>query len=333
MPEIVQISLSGLLVDTSNARLKDEQSSQQAAVLALAGQQKKRLLKLATDIVKFGLDPTTLPAVIPTSDQKKRYWVLEGNRRVIALKALETPSLVASALNGKEQSQLVKLAKQFASKPISSVQCVLFDSQEQAEHWVELRHTGQNEGVGLVEWGSDEKDRYNARHGTRSPAGQIIDYVEKLGTLSEEAQNSEKGIITNVDRLLPKLKDHLGLKVVEGKVYSSFPATEIDNVLTQMIDDFKTGRVKVGDIYDSKKRDQYIESVFADKLPDFNTRLANPQILGELYNTKDDEGNKDDPATPVPEPKPVPPKKSKRLTERTALIPQSCVLDIRIVPQ
>lgn len=329
MPEIVEISLSDLLVDTSNARLKDEQPSQQAAVLALVGQQKKRLLKLATDIVKFGLDPTTLPAVIPTPDQKKRYLVLEGNRRVIALKALETPSLVASALNGTEQNQLVKLAKQFASKPISSIQCVLFDTQEEADHWIELRHTGQNEGVGLVEWGADEKDRYNARHGTRSPAGQIIDYVERLGTLSEQAQESKKGVITNVDRLLPKLKEHLDLQIIEGKVHSSFPASEIDGVLTQMIEDFRTGKIKVGDIYDSQKRDRYAESVLADNLPDPSTRLTTPQALGQLDKAEHSKSNEEGTTATTQESTAKSRRKAKRPTERTAVIPQSCVLDIQ----
>ena len=327
MSEIVEVSLSDLLVDTGNPRLKDEQPSQQAAVLALVAQEKKGLLKLATDIVKFGSDPTTLPAVISTADQKKRYLVVEGNRRVIALKALETPSLVASALNGAEQKQLAKLAKQFASKPISSIQCVLFESQEDASHWIELRHTGQNGGVGLVEWGADEKDRYNARHGTRSPAGQIIDYVENLGTLSEEAQNSRKGIITNVDRLLPKLKDHLGLQIVDGQVYSSFPASEINDVLTQMVEDFKTGRVKVGDIYDSQKRDIYAESVFTGKAPDSNVRLTAPQVLGRLDNPES-EGDSEQ-SSPITAQKPKLPKKTKHPTERTALIPGSCILDIQ----
>lgn len=264
--------------------------------------------------------------MIPTSDQKKRYLVLEGNRRVIALKALETPSLIASVLNGTEQSQLAKLARQFASEPISSIQCVLFDSQEEADHWIELRHTGQNEGVGLVEWGADEKDRYNARHGTRSPAGQIIDYVEKLGTLSEQAQNSGKGVITNVTRLLPKLKEHLGLQVSEGEVYSSYPASEIDGLLTRIIEDFKTEKVKVKDIYDSQMRDRYVEAVFADNLPNPDARLPTTQPLGQLDKTI---SSSEAATPPFQKASAKSRRRAKQPTERTAVIPKSCVLDIQ----
>ncbi len=231
MTEIVDVNLADLFVDTRNARLTDEQASQQAALLAIARQQGKRLLKLATDIVEYGLDPTSLPAVVATSDQKKRYTVLEGNRRVVTLKALETPSLVAAAFAPADQKRLLRLSTLFAQKPIISLKCTLFDPEEELNHWIDLRHTGQNEGVGLVEWGADEKDRYAARHGQRSPAGQILDFVERTGLLSEAAKHSDTKVITNITRLIsnPAVKEKLGISVSDGQVEMLYPVGEVAN--------------------------------------------------------------------------------------------------------
>ena len=38
-------------------------------------------------------------------------------------------------------------------------------SRDEARHWMELRHTGLNEGAGLMDWGSDEAARFRAKTG------------------------------------------------------------------------------------------------------------------------------------------------------------------------
>jgi hypothetical protein len=160
MPEIVDIPLADLLLDVENPRLIETQQTQQDTARELAARQGEALLRLAQDIVEHGTDPTTLVAVVPTGDRHKRYQVVEGNRRVLALRALESPSLVASAFTSSRNRKLASLAKRYAAQPIDRVTCVLFSSEDEARHWVELRHTGQNLGAGLVEWGAEEKDRF-----------------------------------------------------------------------------------------------------------------------------------------------------------------------------
>lgn len=322
MAEYVGIALTDLIVDVRNARLKDEQPSEQAALLAVAKQQRKRLLNLAADIVEHGLDPTTLVAVMPTDDQKKRYLVIEGNRRVVALKALETPSLISPTLNNAEKTRLNKLAGRFAQEPISTVACVMFESERDLEHWVTLRHTGQNEGIGLVPWGAEEQDRFTTRHGYRSPMGQIIDFVEKYGNLSEEAKRSNKSIITNLKRFIntPTVRDTLGIEMSEGQISSLYPTAEVAKSLTRVVDDLKTARIKVGDIYLEQNRLDYVETLPASDLPDPATRLALSRPLDRADDPSDDSMTKE-PKTrrrPPHGPRPV----------RTSLIPKSCRVDI-----
>lgn len=325
MAEYVDIALSDLIVDERNARLREPQASEQAALLALAEQQKRRLLNLADDIIKHGLDPTSVAAVVPTDDQKKRYVVIEGNRRVAALKALETPSIVSPALDSAGQTRLNRLAAQFAENPITTVPCVLFESEGDLEHWVTLRHTGQNNGVGLVDWGAEEKERYAARHGrlsSDSPAGQILEFVEKRGGLSEEAQKSDKGIITSLRRLIntPIVREKLGIEVSGGQVSTLYPAAEVAKSLTRVVEDLKTEEIKVGDIYHSQQRIDYAESLPASDLPDPSTRLTS---LVPIQNADDVSA---DGATKPPSPRPR--RRKKKQYVRTALIPKDCILDI-----
>lgn len=321
MTELVNIALVDLIVDVRNARLRKEQSSEQSALLALANQQGQRIVSLAADIVEHGLDPTNLPAVIPTNDRQKRYFVIEGNRRVAALKALETPSLISPALNAASRKRLNNLAKKFSQNPISTINCVLFESEgEELDHWVRLRHTGQNGGVGLVEWGAEEKDRYTARHGHRSPEGQIIDFVEKHGGLSDKAKQSEKGIITSLKRLVntPEVREMLGITISDGQVSKLYPTSEVAKSLTRVIEDLKTERIKVGDIYYAKNRIEYINSLADDDLPDFSTQFDSPSLLEDVENS----------ATKISGTKSTRKRKRKGKSERTALVPSDCQLDI-----
>lgn len=276
--EVVEIPIADLLVDERNPRLKDEQPSQQAAIYAIAKLMGRRILRLAEDIVEHGMDPTTLCAVVPTGDRRKRYVVVEGNRRVVALKLLETPSLALLAFQGGDQKKLTQLSQRFAANPISKINCVLFRSEGDAARWIKLRHTGANEGVGLVEWGADEKDRWAARSGRRSTAGQVLDLVEKSNLLSPQAASATTRILTNLERLvkMPYLRERLGMEKVGDKLVSHFPESEVLRGLIRIVEDLKTQTINVGDLYDDRHRVQYIDGLPASVFPKKSTRLAQP---------------------------------------------------------
>jgi hypothetical protein len=318
--EIVEIPISDLLLDPRNARLPEEEANQQAVAVALAREQGVRLVNLAGDITREGVDPTTLPAVVATGDQHKRYLVVEGNRRILALKALETPSLIAAALPPNQQTRLTNFAASYADHPVSSLRCVLFDSEDELRHWVVLRHTGMNEGVGLVEWGADEKDRFAARHGTRSPVRQVLEFVAGRGGLSEAAERSPNRMTTSLKRLLntPEVRDRLGIEQIEGRVYARFPAAEVAKGLTKVVEDLKTGAIKVGDIYYADDRRKYAKRLADADLPRAGTELKVPMALDDLTTG----------ASPTEPPKRKRRRRKKPVGERTTLIPHDCYLDI-----
>jgi acyl-coenzyme A thioesterase PaaI-like protein len=51
MPEYADIALVDLIVDPQNARLREKQPNEQAALLAVARKDKRHLLNIAADIV------------------------------------------------------------------------------------------------------------------------------------------------------------------------------------------------------------------------------------------------------------------------------------------
>lgn len=320
MSEIVSIPISDLLLDGTNPRQVDEQSGQQEAALSLASQQGPLLVKLAEDIVRNGTDPTTLIGVVAVGDTNKRYRVIEGNRRLLAIKALETPSLISAALSPRDARKFARLSGDWARNPLQELPCVLFKVEDEAGHWIELRHTGQNQGSGLVEWASTEKDRYKARHaGRRSPAGQVIEFVEQRGSLSADARSSNVGILTNLERLLssPDARLALGIDIVQGEVIALHDADAISKSLTRVVEDLKIGRVKVPDIYNAEHRKAYAQGLPRSVRPTRKSLLPAAVSLAGLTAGR---------STP-----PANKRRKKAATKppaRTTVIPKASALDI-----
>lgn len=156
MAELLALSLPDLLIDSENPRLPQPNVSQRDALRALAGHEPGKLVALARDIVAFGTNPSELPIVTPLSDDLKRYAVLEGNRRLAALKALENPEWLVGAMPPGDVDEMRRHSRQYQDNPLESVQCVVM-SKDEARHWIELRHTGgQNGGASVVPWSSDD---------------------------------------------------------------------------------------------------------------------------------------------------------------------------------
>ncbi|WP_435744934.1 ParB N-terminal domain-containing protein [Nocardioides sp. SYSU DS0663] len=284
MPQQAKIPVADLLLDETNARLGQESASQQQAAHALATLQGKRLVKLAATIVERGLDPAQPFSVLPTADRRRRYRVIEGNRRLLAVKALETPTIVQGALKPGEYKKLQALSLEFARDPVEEINCVVYAASEAdaAYQWVLSRHAGSQEGAGLLEWGSDEKDRFASRHGDsqkRSLGGQIIDFLEAV-----DGSKPSSPISTNLTRVIgnPDVQQRLGVERSQGEILSWYPLEEVLKGLRRVVDDFESGRVDVKDVYHASDRKKYAEGIPTQSTPDPATRLVEPVKLTDL---------------------------------------------------
>jgi hypothetical protein len=321
MPEIVDIPIADLLFHAENPRFAAEPKTQQQAAADLAEAQEEDIVRLASDIAENGLDPLSLPAAIATGDVRNRYTLLEGNRRLLAIRALETPTLISGALpTDASRKRLNELSRKYAQSPLQVMKCVLFEREADALRWIKLRHTGSNAGVGLDSWGSDEQDRFRARHeGKRKPAGQVIDFVDRAGLLSQAAQTSRKGILTNVERLVEttSVRDLLGIDLVNGDVTSYYPAEEVSKGLTRIVEDLKTDKVSVPDLYHAEQRRKYIADFPRSALPKKSSRLDEPVLLADLATSRR-----------KPRKAPKPSRKRNRRGGRTTVIPKPGTLNV-----
>jgi hypothetical protein len=93
-PNIQSIPLANLLVDLINPR-HNQQPSQREAISTIAFDQGMKLVNLGEDIIARGLSLNDFPMVTP-ADEEGMYVVLEGNRRVAAMKLITSPSLLTS---------------------------------------------------------------------------------------------------------------------------------------------------------------------------------------------------------------------------------------------
>ncbi len=220
MPETIPIRPADLLIDEENPRLSEPNAGQHEAQRALAQHLGKKLTALAVDIVNYGLNPSDLPIVMPHASNPSRYVVLEGNRRLAALRALENPESLADAISGDVLTKIRKLSKEYQKNPIDEVTCTVVKVREEARHWVELKHTGLNDGAGLFPWGSDEIARWLARLGKPpQPHTQALDFLQKRGDLTPELRRRVPA--TSLKRLIetPEVREKLGLELQNGTLY------------------------------------------------------------------------------------------------------------------
>ncbi len=213
----IPLTPADLQIDIKNPRIPREVSGQRDAMRAVAENQGRKLVALAEHVVTYGrLHPAELPLVI-LADSGVGYVVLEGNRRLTALRALENPDTFVGALPPKLLDEIRTLSVRYRRSPISEIYCIQMNSREEADPWIDLRHNGESGGAGVVDWGPDEKARRDARRG-RPPKlhTRLLEYMQQGGHLSQPERERIK--TTNLERVLKSrvLTDALGLRIERG---------------------------------------------------------------------------------------------------------------------
>jgi ParB-like chromosome segregation protein Spo0J len=262
MPELLEIPLSDLLIDAQNPRLVQPNVSQREALRSLAQMQGPKLIVLAKDIVEYGLNPAELSIVMPLLDMRNRYVVLEGNRRLTALRALENPDLFAEAITSSALRQIRTHSKKYRAAPVDSIPCIAVKDRDEARHWIELRHTGFRAGAGIIPWSHEDSMRFKARGGPVDVHIQALDFLEARGDLTPEERR--KVPATSYKRLLgtPAVRAKLGVEVREGQLKALADEKQVAKALLYVATDLASGNTKVRDIYTQPQREAY-----AEKLP------------------------------------------------------------------
>lgn len=260
---IKTIDLENLRINLNNPRY-DPRTSEREAVATIVHDQGLKLSNLADDIINKGLNPSDLPIVTPTTEPGI-YTVLEGSRRIASLKLLFSSPLLESLDIPTGMVKRFKALQPSLHDELREVQCVVL-SPEDANYWILLKHTGENNGVGVVGWDGRASHRFRGS----SPALQAVDLVERSDYLDEETRKRLPSIaITNVERILvtPAARRLLGVDVQKDKLILNSPEDEALGRLAIVVSEVANRQINVTGLDTRDQRIEYAQRVAALPLP------------------------------------------------------------------
>ncbi len=183
---------SEVILDPDNPRLPDGTSNDREAINRLLDDGPDALVRLARDIAQTGeTNPSELPIAIKDGN---KYLILEGNRRFAALKLLKDPALA----DVEEQEKAFRRAAALGAPP-KTVYTLVMSSREEADRWIVLRHTGENDGVGIKRWSAGQTATHRRRNKKPIDSGTLRSMV--IADSLEEAYAADEEIIDLIHRV------------------------------------------------------------------------------------------------------------------------------------
>jgi len=271
----VDVKIANLKLDTGNPRIAKADNQRQAYERILIDQGEK-LVVLAKHMVKYGMNPAERILVVADGEDPKgkTFISVEGNRRTAVLKILKN-STVLDDMEGIDAGvvrglKAAALSKDSRIAPLEEVECVAFDTKKSAETWIELRHTGENGGSGVVSWSSIQQRRFQ---GEDSPALQVINFVLNHGGLSDDDKAAvDKINLTTLERIIDsvEMRSRLGFNVVDKRFVSGLPVTELLKPLRKIVRDIAVDKMKVANVMNKEKRKEYVDGFDPASVPDLS---------------------------------------------------------------
>jgi len=314
----IDLEISDLSLDLKNPRIVGANSQREALQKIIEDQQDK-LLVLARSIVDDeGMNPMDRFLVLRDG---KDFIALEGNRRLVALKILATPSVLDDiTTTASLRKGFDKLAPRFDRNTVEPLACFEVAGREDGLKWIQQRHTGENGGKGVVPWSGLATSRFRGQN----PALQALAFVEAHGSLndSQKAQLEQGFPITTLERLLSSrdLRSRLGFDVKNGKLLSGLPPEELLKPLRQIVLDLAERRVNVSNLKNKTQQNEYVDKIPKASVPDLSTSTTvRPveEIAASDFKT-----------APGPTKAPKRTKRKKEETDRRTLIPKRMELGI-----
>ncbi|MEX2263485.1 MAG: hypothetical protein WD696_16120 [Bryobacteraceae bacterium] len=311
------LKIDSLELDLENPRITLA-SDQRDAMQKIIKEQKVKLINLAESIADKGLSPMDRCLVL-RSPSDGRFIVLEGNRRILAAKLLKNPSLVDSLeMPEGHKKRLQKAALTFDPKKIEPVDCYEVADRAEGVEWIRRRHTGEDEGRGIIPWSAVATARFRGR----DAALQALDFVGQHGGITEEQADliAGKFPLTTLDRLLstPAVRKSLGFELVDGKLETELPPEEAMKPLRRIVVDLAEKKKTVSDLKSKDQQIAYINEFKASDRPNLSLKTGKLKPVEKI-------SQKDFTAKPAPAPKKP---KQPKAGPRTTVVPKSCKLNI-----
>lgn len=301
MSQQMSVPVSKLDFDLQNPRHPVQKSDREAMEKILISGMPKSI-KLAEHIVANGQNPMDLIAVIQNGT---RFTVLEGNRRTAVLKVLNKPILLDAMPAGTGVPAFSKRMRALASKAklgaVKNVSVIVFPSRKAADVWINLKHTGENDGAGTVPWDSIAKSRYS---NNGDLALSLLDFGKAKGWFDDESLKSPKGApfpLSTLNRLVgdPHFRSAIGLDLINGVLVSTVGIEELARVAKHVVSDLATGTWNVTKLKLKGDRQKYL-----DQLPE-GTLPQDKDVTPAWQVDVDAAPEEEPPPAPTPKPRPL----------------------------
>jgi hypothetical protein len=277
MVKMQKIKLVDLLVNSENYRFETS-ASQKESIDKMINDQDEKVFNLAEHILKNELNPNDNVQVILSSHDKTKYLVLEGNRRVVALKLVSNPDLIDQ--NSSLKRKFRKLHEENKGKILEEITCSVYDDPKDADIWIGIKHGYGVSGVGTDGWDPIQKQRFGEKtEGKTSIALQTIKLLQTSADVPDDIKNCLTDLkTTNLDRLLsdPDVRDFLGIEINNGLIQSGIEQREVVKGLTQIAKDLLDPQFNVKRIYTKDDRKDYITKFAQSFKPDIRKKAQKP---------------------------------------------------------
>lgn len=267
--EYKDIPITELLLDVTNPRNPAVESQRDEIDMMLEGQGAAELIKLGRSLAEEQNPLANVGAFLDKVSGK--YIVVEGNRRLTALKLLINPDL-ASRPGAKKAFQELQNEVGLDNIP-HSLHCAVFPTREAATKWILLTHTGENDGVGTKRWGTNEQARFLYHTGQKpGRVFMVMEYL-RLNPYFEWTEASWKIGIRNPTTLARLLDDNVifsMLRLKEGPDWTISSADDewsakLLHELVERVDSSKLQARMINTRSDAKK---YVEELIAQLFPE-----------------------------------------------------------------
>lgn len=311
------LNIDQLELDVVNPRIS-KANDQHETMQRIIDDQDVKLGNLAESIVEDGLNPMDRLLVMKSESGNGKYTVLEGNRRTAAMKILKNPAVLTGLdVRAPLQKKIEKLAQNFDLKTVEPIPCYEVATRAEGNSWIEQRHTGEDEGRGIVRWSGVASSRFRGR----APALQALDFVRQHGNLNEDQKKVIEGRfpITTLDRLLstPSVRSKIGFEIKDDKLLTSLPPDEAIKPLRRIVLDLAEKTVNVTKLKLKPQQIDYISHIAPADRPNLSKKTTTKRPV-EGFSEQDFAGT----------PKKTKKAKAPSKTPRTTAIPKSCRLNI-----
>lgn len=294
MPEIIKVDL--LDFDDRNARLTlaNETPSQDELIQEMARTEWQSCIELLKHIVKYGqLSPSENVLLL---NHRNRYIVLEGNRRLFALRLLQQHKPTLQLLSERQQKQAENIVK--GHNPITEVRAVIFKHRVDAAPWITLKHASGQGGAAMKPWRAFEKDRdeYN-RNPDNCPKTLAFFYTAinlrgEYEGFADVIDRVHKDGYTNLERIITSsfFEEMTGITISGTMLRSLYGEEYVHNIVMSICEALANKEANSRDLNKQLEIKKFIRSIVekheSSKTPDEKVELDAkiPQAVDKQSN-------------------------------------------------